>query len=47
MTDRELIATLQKAAESVAWNIPLAILLKMATERVEELVDELAEEKCK
>ena len=47
MTDRELIATLQKAAESVAGNIPLAMLLKMAAGRVEELAAELANERCK
>lgn len=47
MKDHELIATLQKAAESVAGNIPLTMLLKLAAERIEELAAELAEERCK
>lgn len=37
MTDREIIETLNKAAESVKDNIALSVLLIMAAERIQEL----------
>lgn len=37
MTDAELISTLNKAAESVGDNIALAMLLKIAAERIQQL----------
>lgn len=37
MTDREIIETLKKAAESVKDNIAMSMLLIVAAERIQEL----------
>lgn len=43
MTDAELISTLNTAAESVGGNIALAMLLKIAAERIQQLSNNSSE----